>query len=540
MIIEKLRIFNFKLFDDTGKIFYFHDDLNIIVGNNDTGKSTILDALQLVTTGKIAGIYAERSLTMNLFNKEAQVGFVESLTKEDPILPEITIEIYGKQDDRYAEFSGLNNTLGENCPGMQFKLEFDETYSEEFKDRVSKKEITQIPIEYYKISKHYFSGSSIEYRKTPFKTAYLDASKNNYSRYINQYIDTNIADYLDPADKANLSFEYRSNRDKFTQSEQIMKLNQSLQKDKHILNDKSVSIDLYDESVDEWKKHVTIKIDENPIETLGYGTQNSIKIELALRNNSDLTNLVLIEEPENNLSYANMSKLIKKIVNVSTSQIFITTHSSFVANKSKLDNLIVLGNVENTNLANLSNETIEYFEKLPGYDTLRIVLCEKSILVEGPSDELILQRAYKDVHGNLPIEDGVDVISVDSLAFKRYLEIAQIIKKDTVVVTDNDGDIKKNINEKYSKYINVENITFSYESNEELNTLEPSIVEANISSSEDWDKFRLVISKNTSMNNKSKEEILSFMRNHKTEWSFRVFDSVDKIKYPRYILNAVN
>lgn len=540
MIIEKLRIFNFKLFDDTGKIFYFHDDLNIIVGNNDTGKSTILDALQLVTTGKIAGIYAERSLTMNLFNKEAQVGFVESLTKEDPILPEITIEIYGKQDDRYAEFSGLNNTLGENCPGMQFKLEFDETYSEEFKDRVSKKEITQIPIEYYKISKHYFSGSSIEYRKTPFKTAYLDASKNNYSRYINQYIDTNIADYLDPADKANLSFEYRSNRDKFTQSEQIMKLNQSLQKDKHILNDKSVSIDLYDESVDEWKKHVTIKIDENPIETLGYGTQNSIKIELALRNNSDLTNLVLIEEPENNLSYANMSKLIKKIVNVSTSQIFITTHSSFVANKSKLDNLIVLGNVENTNLANLSNETIEYFEKLPGYDTLQIVLCEKSILVEGPSDELILQRAYKDVHGNLPIEDGVDVISVDSLAFKRYLEIAQIIKKDTVVVTDNDGDIKKNINEKYSKYINVENITFSYESNEELNTLEPSIVEANISSSEDWDKFRLVISKNTSMNNKSKEEILSFMRNHKTEWSFRVFDSVDKIKYPRYILNAVN
>jgi len=538
MIIEKLRIINFKLYDNTGKVFNFHDDLNIIVGNNDTGKSTVLDALQLVTTGKIAGVYAERALTMNLFNMKSQTDFIESLSKGNPELPEITIEIYGKKDDRFANLSGTNNTLGEDCPGMQFKLEFDETYSAEFKERVSRKEVTQIPIEYYKISKHYFSGDPIEYRKTPFKTAFLDASKNNYSRYISQYIDTNIAEYLDPADKANLSIEYRSNRDKFTQSEQIKKLNESLQNDKHILNDKSVSIDLYDESVDEWKKHVTIKIDENPIDTLGYGTQNSIKIELALRNNSDLTNLVLIEEPENNLSYVSMSRLIKKIVSVSTSQIFITTHSSFVANKSNLGKLIVLGNNDNTNLSSLSEDTIEYFEKLPGYDTLRIVLCEKAILVEGPSDELIVQRAYMDAHGNLPIEDGIDVITVDSLAFKRYLEIAQKIKKETVVLTDNDGDIEKNINEKYTDYLNIDNITFSFEKNEELNTLEPSLVEANIDT-EDWEKFKLVISKNGSMKNKSKEEILSFMGNNKTEWSFRVFDNKENVKYPEYILDAI-
>jgi AAA15 family ATPase/GTPase len=282
MIIEKLRIINFKLYDNKGKVFNFHDDLNIIVGNNDTGKSTVLEALQLVTTGKINGIYAERALTMNLFNMKSQADFIESLSEGKPELPEITIEIYGKKDDRFANLSGTNNTLGEDCPGMQLKLKFDETYAAEFKERVSRKEVAQIPIEYYKISKHYFSGDPIEYRKTPFKTAFLDASKNNYSRYISQYIDTNIAEYLDPADKANLSIEYRSNRDKFTQSEQIKKLNESLQNDKHILNDKSVSIDLYDESVDEWKKHVTIKIDESPIDTLGYGTQNSIKIELAL------------------------------------------------------------------------------------------------------------------------------------------------------------------------------------------------------------------------------------------------------------------
>lgn len=538
MIIEKLRIVNFKLYDSIGKIFYFHEDLNIIVGNNDTGKSTILEALQLVTTGKIAGVYAERALTMNLFNMNTQNEFITSLSKKSPVLPEIVIEVYGKNEDRYSIYSGTNNSLGEDCPGMQLKLEFDETYSSEFKERVTKNEITQIPIEYYKISNHYFSGDTIEYRKTPFKTAFLDASKNNYSRYINQYIDSNISDYLDPSDKANLSIEYRSNREKFTKSEQIKKLNESLQKNKHILNDKSVSIDLYDESVEEWKKHVTIKIDDNPIDTLGYGTQNSIKIELALRNNSNLTNLVLIEEPENNLSYVNMNRLINKIVNETTSQIFITTHSSFVANKSNLSKLIVLGKTDSSSLSSLSRETVEYFEKLPGYDTLRIVLCSKAVLVEGPSDELIVQRAYKDLHGKLPIEDCIDVITVDSLAFKRYIEIASKINKETSVVTDNDGNIENNIIKKYSDYINEGTISFFYETNEVLHTLEPSLVEAN-SVIDHWERFKSVISKKNSMMNKTKDEILSFMINNKTEWSFRVFDSIESIKYPEYILNAI-
>lgn len=37
----------------------------------------------------------------------------------------------------------------------------------------------------------------------------------------------------------------------------------------------------------------------------------------------------------------------------------------------------------------------------------------QAILVEGDSDELIVQRAYMDSHrGKLPISDGIDIISV--------------------------------------------------------------------------------------------------------------------------------
>lgn len=101
---------------------------------------------------------------------------------------------------------------------------------------------------------------------------------------------------------------------------------------------------------------------------------------------------------------------------------------------------------------NLPTETIRYFKKLPGYDTLRLVLAEKVVLVEGPTDDLIIQRAYKDKKGCLPSENGIDIITVDSLAFKRYCDIAIILKKKIAIVTDNDGNIQENIDGKYSDY----------------------------------------------------------------------------------------
>ena len=70
---------------------------------------------------------------------------------------------------------------------------------------------------------------------------------------------------------------------------------------------------------------------------------------------------------------------------------------------------------------------------MSGYDTLRLILCKKAILVEGDSDELVVQRAYMDIHnGRLPIQDGIDVITV-GLSFLRFLEVATILKKKTMM-----------------------------------------------------------------------------------------------------------
>ena len=41
------------------------------------------------------------------------------------------------------------------------------------------------------------------------------------------------------------------------------------------------------------------------------------------------------------------------------------------------------------------------------------------------------------------------------------------------------------------------------------------------------------------MKDKNIEEIKEFMKNNKTEWSMRVFDNKENIKYPQYIIDAI-
>ena len=161
------------------------------------------------------------------------------------------------------------------------------------------------------------------------------------------------------------------------------------------------------------------------------------------------------------------------------------------------------------------------------------------ILVEGPADDLIIQRAYKDKYNKLPINDGIDIIDVNALAFKRYCDIAILVNKNITIVTDNDGNINENIIQKYKGYMDKRNIKICYEKDQTLNTLEPSILAANTINGKISEDFIDGISKNGSMKAKSYEEVKKFMEHNKTEWSMRIFDYDKNIKYPQYILDAI-
>ncbi|BFK11421.1 AAA family ATPase [Coprococcus phoceensis] len=535
MMIKKLLIKNYKSIEEV--VIEIRSDVNIFVGENDSGKSTILEAISIVSTGNLNGRSFEKQIKANLFNQKTREKYITSLKSKKQVQspPVIIIEAYLDIED--AAFTGTNNELRENCAGIRMELAFDSEYSDIYKQMLKNEEIYDIPIEFYTVSYHYFKGTPVVYRYAPVKGTFIDTTRKDYSYIMDKFVTSNIATYLTTKEQTDLSTAYRKSRHAFQENAVVKQLNLSMKNVK--VNERSVAVDLREDNIDEWKHQMSIIVESIPFENIGFGTQNSIKIELAIKNSKEQVNLIMMEEPENNLSYTNTTRLIDHIIQSEGKQIFISTHSSYIANKLNLGNIFLLYNGKIKSMSELPDETKRYFTKLPGYDTLRAVLAEKVILVEGPTDELIIQRGYLDEYGKLPIEDGIDVIVVDSLAFKRYCDIAVLLKKKMVIVTDNDGNIQKNINEKYSEYLDKTNLVFIYEENEMLNTIEPSVLEVNCKNGNPTETFKKVISKNGSMKNKSKQEVLNFMTKNKAEWALRVLESEDKINYPEYIKDAI-
>jgi predicted ATP-dependent endonuclease of OLD family len=66
LYIQKLTIKNFKKIEDQS--FDFNDKVNILVGDNDSGKTTILEALELVSNCSYRGksLGAARRLTCSI------------------------------------------------------------------------------------------------------------------------------------------------------------------------------------------------------------------------------------------------------------------------------------------------------------------------------------------------------------------------------------------------------------------------------------------------------------------------------------------
>ncbi len=531
MIIEEVYIYNYKTFKEIN--LKLNEDINILVGNNEVGKSTILEAINLALTGQLNGKNVSYELTPFLFNECNTKKYIEELQNGNfPCPPKILIELYLKDSDSLAEFLGTNNSKRENKSGFYILIEFDETYSVEYTKYISNpSEIRTIPIEYYSVRWYSFANNPITSRSIPLNTTLIDASFGKQQFGTDKYISKIINDYLNVKERVDLSLSFRKLKELFSTDENIQNINTKLQETKGEITDKTLTLSVDISPKTNWESNLTSYLDDIPFQFIGKGEQNSIKIKLALEASLLESNLILIEEPENHLSYSNMSILIDKISEkCEGKQLIITTHSTFVLNKLGIDKVILLNNNSRfMSLKDLSSETQKYFKILPGFDTLRMLLSQKPILVEGPSDELIVQKAYKIEKNKLPINDGIDIITVRGLSFKRFLEIANILQKDIKVITDNDGNIA-NLNSKYADYRDVTFIKIFYDTDESYPTLEPQIVKCN-----NLETLNTILGRSET----TKEDMIEYMKKNKTETALKIFESDTNIEIPEYIKNAI-
>ena len=306
-------------------------------------------------------------------------------------------------------------------------------------------------------------------------------------------------------------------------------INQELAKKQGVVSDRELSVALDMTARSSWETSVTPHLDDLPLTLVGKGEQTSVKVKLALEA-SEACEVLLIEEPETHLSPGNLNRLLAHVAErVGDKQVILTTHSSFVLNKLGIDATIMFDGKTGVRLRDLPDSTKRYFMKLPGHDTLRMVLARRAILVEGPSDELIVQRAYNQVHGKMPLEDQVEVISVNALAFKRFLDIAVLLDLNVTVVTDNDGDPEK-VRAKYAEHADRKNIKVCYSNDAGLRTLEPNLVAVN---------GHEAINATLGTDYMDDQALIAHMESDKADTALKLFESAEDLVVPEYIGDAV-
>lgn len=504
---------------------------NIIVGNNGVGKSTIIEAISLVMGYGLNKL----EITPYIFHVSAVEQF-----KKDKTLPVITIEIVfdGPNDD----FSGTNNTL--HTPsllrGLQLKISFDESYYDLF--NLEKETCTQIPCEYYKVERNWFSGKPVKQLLMPAYVQLVDSSSNYFNSSSNQYVAHLLQKYMGDADFTKIKSCLRNLKQDFEKQGAIAEINKKLKEERENLE---VSIDVTSKMI--VRDIICPFIEHIPIEQIGAGDLCILKTLLSIdkKHQTDKPKIVIIEEPESHLSHTKMYELIHSIeanVNTSNTQLILTTHNSFIANKLDLSNLILVNNIDGDLLIHKMDpnkqDTYKFFTKVANYPTLRLLLCKSVILVEGPTEEMILSYYYFNKYSCHPFDDGIEIISVNGVGFKEYINLVSFSQKKVAVITDNDGMNIEDLKVKRGIDNGLENVQLFTEKNPILHTLEPSFIHKNIGILQQLSD----ILRTQQKPNDTETSLSSYMENNKTEWAYKLLTQKKILNFevPEYMVDAIN
>ena len=542
MQIEKIRIQNFKKFEDA--IFEFNPDVNILVGSNESGKSTILEAIELCLNSAYRGKPLAGELKTDLFNSNALQKFIASDQTIDD-LPELCLELF---INGVPEYKGDNNSLNDDCEGIKLSVRFDRDLADAYEEyKKSEEKIVSIPVEFYMVEWCDFAWAKIKYLTRKVNSLSIDTTRLHPTYGKNRYITNILNATLSKENLALLNINYRHLKELFSEQRHVVDINAELDSD-NTVTDKNLEIVADVAPSSSFETGLQLAIESINFPLIGKGEQNKIQIKLAMQNAANNVDLLLIEEPENHLSHANLTSLIGFIESQrGEKQLFITTHSSFVLNKLSFDKLCLIG--ENyARLKDLDPKISKRLKRLPSYDTMRAVLADKIVLVEGPSDELVLKRYYLEKHNKLPEEDGIDVIVVRGLGFPNYLEIAKALTKKANIVKDNDHDYEENILTFSAGYKDVTSIKFPHSDNDEYHSLEPLLIGTNAVTDQSLEHYAsIVLSTQTNrlfLQESLGEDRINFLRNwytsetnsgsKKVDSAMRIFESDDNIVYPDF------
>ncbi|MNW41210.1 DNA replication and repair protein RecF [compost metagenome] len=465
MYLSELSIWNFRKYGssaptETGKTgpglsVKFNSDLNIIVGENDSGKTAIIDALKLVLTTQSndfikleyedfhlpIGETMEEKRTDSLeiqcifrgLKPEEAKNFLEwlsfeSIDKEKRYLLKVTLKGRRKGRRVYYDVKAGNDEDG-SLMNSEARALLKSTYLKPLRDA--------------------------DYEMAPRKNSRLSQILDSHQAFEDKE-HHHLKKVMLEANEMILNY-FKGKDDKEVFEDQNGK--QLLDKINTYLKEFS-STDLPLNSIfsisDMKLRTILEKLSlELSINKSGLGSQNLlfIAVELLLLNREHYTGLkvALVEEIEAHIHPQAQLRLIEFLQNESSDlgvQLILTTHSTVLASKVPLRNLILCNNGKCFSMDSESTKLeigdYSFLERFLDSTKANLFFAKGVILVEGDAEHLLVPT-IAELIGRPLSKHGTTIVNVGSTAFLRYCRIFQRknekIGKMNIpvsIITDND------------------------------------------------------------------------------------------------------
>lgn len=437
MYIASVKISNFRLFESFS--LELNKGLNLLVGENDSGKTTLIDAIRLVVdTSSAEWVKIQESDFRSGTNTLSIMLKFDDLSPADTavFLEHITIEKKDGIESKCVLYVTLNAYMEESTVQkiMSIKTEIHSGANSEgpLLDRDARSYLSATYLKPLRDAKNELSaGRSSRLSQILSSSKSIGGNNEDIDRLIKLIIEANTS--------------IKSDTSLISSSTAIGDLIKSL-----IFKSDEFSpvIDIFasknmDDMAEPEKRMVfksimeklSLSLDDTIMSHgLGYSNLLFMSAELMLlKKEGEGFPLLLIEEPEAHLHPQLQMKFINFLRNQPNLQCILSTHSPNLASKAPLESLILMHQGYPFPLRKgftaLNNEDYVFLEKFLDVTKANMFFAKGVILVEGEGESILLPT-IAELLGR-PLEDyGVSVINLGGLTYKRYAKIYIANNKD--------------------------------------------------------------------------------------------------------------
>lgn len=428
MYLGKIHIENFRRFKSVD--LDFQSGLNLLVGENDSGKSSIIDAIKLVT-----GTHSNDWLKLvkddfytDGTTRATELKIVCTFYDLNPDEAAAFLEWLSISDEKYYLKLTLNGRRKEKSNTLSEVFYDVKAGEDEESGMISGEAKNKLKVTYLKPLR------DAEYELAPRKGSRLSQILSAYEIFQKQ--DSTRHPLEETMDKANSEVtDYFENKEGKQVSDTI---NLSYLKEFSLLNNPlSSKFGIAQNDLGRILEKLELQGLSKTNETnLGLGSNNLLFIAaemLLLKKDSGYVGLKLslIEEIEAHLhpqSQLNLIDFLNKQSNNLGFQSIISSHSNSLASKVDLNNLILCKGSNAYSLrkgeTELSNGDYEFLRRFLDNTKANLFFANGVIIVEGDAENLIIPTLAEYI--GFPIhKHGVSVVNVGSTALLRYAKIFQ-------------------------------------------------------------------------------------------------------------------